>query len=339
MHSVAGYMNTLTSTHCLTTAHRNAHFTPHALLRMPEPTRAYRHVFPTLLVASFERVFLYDVRTGSQIQTLEGIQTIPPATGSGDQEHIADSSGEHEPPPQHDTGDQDMPLDSDEEPDDVQDLSQLLGQVRYVEVSERHVFLAGPYVLRVFSRATGKAVLDMPSTRFRYGRWRWELSSRETVNEHGGRYDTYEEAQEQKREVVRLPTRFSWEEYQTAERLVIDQFIAGTFSSIIIVARSYGCSVHVSSDGKHLVAMLSGSRIVIIPNFEDFLTRNSRIGISGRPARTSREELKRDKDREVFERTLDVQLGAPLASSSIYLAYEHGRIGVVTVRSFLFSTV
>jgi len=75
--------------------------------------------------------------------------------------------------------------------------------------------------------------------------------------------------------------------------------------------------------------MLSGSRIVVIPYFEELLARNSRIAISGR--RTSRNEVKRDKDREVFERTLDVQLGAPLASSSIYLAYEHGRIGVVTV--------
>jgi hypothetical protein len=137
-----------------------------------QSTWAYRHVFPMLLMVSFERAFLYDVRTGSQIQSLEGIQTIPPATGSGDPEHVADSSGEHEPPPPHDTEDQDIPLDSDEEPDDVQDLSQLLGQVRYVQVSERHVFLAGPYVLRVFSRATGKAVRDMPSTRFRYGRWR-----------------------------------------------------------------------------------------------------------------------------------------------------------------------
>jgi hypothetical protein len=234
-------MNTLTSTHFLTTAHRNAQFTPHALLRMPEPTRAYRLVFPTLAVASFERAFLFDVRTGSQIQTLEGIQTIPPATGSEAQEHeqphASDSSEEHAPPPPHDTGDQDMPLDSDEEPeqadddnDVIQDLSQLLGQVRYVEVSERHVFLAGPYVLRVFSRATGKAVLDMPSTRLRYGRWRWELASRETVNDNGGRYDTYEEAQAQNREVVRLPTRFSWEEYHPAERIVIDQFTAGTFS-------------------------------------------------------------------------------------------------------------
>ncbi|KIM47186.1 hypothetical protein M413DRAFT_440688 [Hebeloma cylindrosporum] len=336
MHSVAGYMSTLTSTHSLTTAHRNAQFSPHALLRMPEPTRAYRHVFPTLAVASFERAFMFDVRTGARIQTLEGIQTIPPTTEHEEHEEppVAGSSGEHEqppPPPSQvaDTVDHVIPIDSDEnhtdeatddneEDDDVvQDLSQLLGQVRYVEVSERHVFLAGPYVLRVFSRATGKAVLDIPSTRSRYGRWRWELASRESVKDHGGRYDTYEDAQEQHREVVRLPTRFSWEQYRSAERVVIDQFIA----------------VHVSSDGKHLVAMLSGSRLVMIPNFEDLLTKHSRMGMSGHPARTSRDEFKRDKDREIFEHTLDIQLGAPLGSSSVYLAYEHGRIGVVTSNS------
>ena len=335
MHSVAGYMNTLTSTHRLTTAHRNAQFTPHVLLRMPEPTRAYRHVFPTLALASLERAFLFDVRTGSQIQTLEGIQTTPPATGSGDHDHEQQPHVTDEPPLPHDTGDEDMPLDSDEEPDDVQDLSQLLGPVRYVEVSERHLFLAGPYVLRVFSRETGKAVFELPSTRLRYGRWRWELASREAVNERGGRYDTYKEAQEQNREVVRLPTRFSWEEYQTAERLVTDQFSAGTFSTRRCFCDSYSCLVHVSSDGKHLVAMLGGSRIVILPDFEEFLTRTPRIGISGHLARSSL--MKRDKDREVFERTLDVQLGAPLGSSSVYLAYEHGRIGVVTVHSFLFA--
>ena len=104
---------THTSTHSLTTAHRNAQFTPHALLHMPKSTRAYRNVFPTLLVASFEHAFLYDVRTGSQIQILEGIQTTPPATGLGNYGHVADSSGEHEAPSPHDAEDQDMPLDLD----------------------------------------------------------------------------------------------------------------------------------------------------------------------------------------------------------------------------------
>jgi hypothetical protein len=115
--------------------------------------------------------------------------------------------------------------DADDDDDEDQD-TQLLGQVRYIEVSERHVFFAGRYVLRVFSRATGKAVLDIPSTKTRYGRWKWELASREAVND--GRYDSYKEAQQQGREVVRLPTRSNCEEYHSTERLVIDQFVAGT---------------------------------------------------------------------------------------------------------------
>jgi hypothetical protein len=65
------------------------------------------------------------------------------------------------------------------------------------------------------------------------------------INEHGGLYDIYGEAQAKNREVVRLPTRFSWEGCQSAERHVIDQFIAGTFPIIRIVASSYGCLVHV----------------------------------------------------------------------------------------------
>jgi len=77
--------------------------------------------------------------------------------------------------------------------------------------------------------------------------------------------------------------------------------------------------------------MLSGSRLVIIHDFEELLTKSSQNESSGRPARTSRLEAKRDKDREIFEHTLDVQLGAPLASGSVYLAYENGRVGVVTV--------
>jgi len=234
MRSVSAYVNTLNSTRSLTIAHRNAQFTPHALLRMPESTWAYRLVFPTLMVGSFDRAFLYDVRTGSQVQILENIQTVQPATGV--QEHESDvvnSSGGPGTPSQN-SSDEDIEMESDEDQD-----TQLLGQVRYVEVSERHVFFAGRYVLRVFSRATGKPILDIPSTRTRYGRWKWELASRENANDHDGWYDTYEEAQQEGKELVRLPTRLSSEEYQSTERLVIDQFVAGTISVIYALCHAH----------------------------------------------------------------------------------------------------
>lgn len=53
---------------------------------------------------------------------------------------------------------------------------------------------------------------------------------------------------------------------------------------------------------------------------------------SFRAAREARRRLQRQREREVYARTLDVQLGAPRAAGSVYLAYESGRIGVVTVR-------
>ena len=40
---------------------------------------------------------------------------------------------------------------------------------------------------------------------------------------------------------------------------------------------------------------------------------------------------KQQEEEEMYKNTLDVQLGPPSASSSVYSAYEDGRIGIVTV--------
>jgi len=45
-------------------------FRPWALMAFPEPTRAYRLAYPTLISASYEHAFLHDVRTGSLVQTI-----------------------------------------------------------------------------------------------------------------------------------------------------------------------------------------------------------------------------------------------------------------------------
>ena len=110
-------------------------FKPHALLQTPEPTRAYRFVHPTLLVAAFERVYLWDVPSARLIQIIENIQ-LPPV-GPGD--------------------------------------TNSLGTLNYVEISARHVFLCGGNALRVFERGTGRAVLMLPSNEFMYGRWGYKL--------------------------------------------------------------------------------------------------------------------------------------------------------------------
>jgi len=60
------------------------------------------------------------------------LESIHTSVGSRDQEHDQQPHVADEPLPLHDsddTGDQDMLFDSGKEPDDVQDLSQLLNQV------------------------------------------------------------------------------------------------------------------------------------------------------------------------------------------------------------------
>ncbi|TFY75094.1 hypothetical protein EWM64_g8917, partial [Hericium alpestre] len=49
----------------------HGHFRPWALLAMPEWTRAYRFVYPTLLSAGERTAFLHDVRTGALVQQFD----------------------------------------------------------------------------------------------------------------------------------------------------------------------------------------------------------------------------------------------------------------------------
>jgi hypothetical protein len=46
------------------------HFRPWALLRLPEFADVYRLVYPTLICANSQHAFLYDVRTGSLLRTI-----------------------------------------------------------------------------------------------------------------------------------------------------------------------------------------------------------------------------------------------------------------------------
>lgn len=113
-------------------------FRPWAVLHMPERTSAFRFVYPTLIVAAYDRAFLWDVPSGKLIQTLQGCQFISSQDG----------------------------------------YNQYLHRIVYVEISERHVFIAGQTYLRIFSRATGKSVLDLSSLEKSYGFWNyWPAAS------------------------------------------------------------------------------------------------------------------------------------------------------------------
>lgn len=129
-----------------TTSNRG-HFQPWAHLRQPEVTRAFRFSYPILGVAALNAVYLWDVRTGALVQTIDNTQFI-----WNDDE------------------------DTDAEP--------ILGNITYIEVSPQYVFLCGIYALRVFSRQIGRCVLDVPSSQISFGRW-WYGLSLEVPEGHG----------------------------------------------------------------------------------------------------------------------------------------------------------
>lgn len=228
-------------------------FRPWALLVAPESTRAFRFVYPTLVVLSDTTAYLWDVRTGLISQTIPDIQ---------------------------------------------KNATRTLGSVNYVEVSDRHVFICGTNILRIFSRADGTSVYDISSTQNSYSEMRMELCrthiSQITLGSalvpHGLK----------RRDPFREPRGEIW-----------DQFIAGTYilHSRVLIFLSSPSPVHVSRCGSHLVALLKGSILVVLYDFEKVIKGEVSM-------------------REV---SLQIQLGPPYWSSR-YLAFENDRVAVATVR-------
>lgn len=101
-------------------------FRPWLLLQMPIHTRAYRFVYPSLLVSGTDQAFIFDVLTGAQVQLIGDLQ-------------------------------------------DVNAHGDALDDINYVDVNVRHVFVCCESVLKVFSRDTGRCVLDIASDQVYYG--------------------------------------------------------------------------------------------------------------------------------------------------------------------------
>ncbi|KAH7926821.1 hypothetical protein BV22DRAFT_1062053 [Leucogyrophana mollusca] len=53
---------------------RRGHYQPLALLQMPKPTRASRFTYPTLIAATADRAYLWDIPTSRLVQTIPNIQ-------------------------------------------------------------------------------------------------------------------------------------------------------------------------------------------------------------------------------------------------------------------------
>ena len=66
--------------------------------------------------------------------------------------------------------------------------------------------------------------------------------------------------------------------------------------------------VHASACGRHFAALLSRCRLLVVYDFE-----------------------KASNKEELYGQTLDIQISSPELQQSIYLAFDYGRISVVTV--------
>ncbi|KAF8799147.1 hypothetical protein BYT27DRAFT_7176632 [Phlegmacium glaucopus] len=216
----------------------DGHFKPWAVLHMSEPTSAFRFVYPTLIVAAYDRVYLWDIPSGNIIQEIEGLQYLGSENG-------------------HNT---------------------YLGTIECVEISERHVFLIAELDLRVFSRATGKSVFDIPSAKQRFGFWKYVPESFMQYRTPGSALMSYDMVEIQ-------------EPYVSGNMFLVHKFV----------------SVHVSACGCHFVALLSGSRLLVVYDFE----------------KVSSEE-------ELYAQTLDIHIAPHRPSESVYLAFNYGRISMAT---------
>ncbi|KAF7316561.1 F-box domain-containing protein [Mycena indigotica] len=155
------------------------------------------------------------------------------------------------------------------------------GELRCLALSADGIaFVSDTLSLRGFSLATGLCVFDIPSTQYSYGDNSYTFEADE--NQTGWLPDAILKPQPV---LHRLTSA-------TPGRLV-DQF----------------WSVRLSECGSHLVALLSSSRVIIVPFYRRVI----------------------DGVKSFREIALDIQVGSPQGISK-YLALESNRIGVATVR-------
>ncbi|KAF9489180.1 hypothetical protein BDN71DRAFT_1531426 [Pleurotus eryngii] len=176
-------------------------FRPWLLLQMPIHTRAYRFVYPSLLVSSTDQAFIFDVLTGARVQLIDDLQDVNNAHGGA------------------------------------------LGDIHYVDVDARHVFVCCESALKVFSRETGRWVLEIASDQVYYGDQQFKLVYTPPGEAHA------------RSELVRCNTRKDIDTAVPAESQ-FDQFVA----------------VHVSPCGSHMALLLSCSRLVVVPDFERIIS-------------------------------------------------------------------
>jgi len=165
-------------------------FEPYAVLRSPEETRAYRFVYPALLTAAHEKVYIWDVPSARIVETVSGIQKaricnparmtyekVPrPFRVGGNSDNCGTAGGTIEDEivddmendetiteAESNVGDEvedEEWLDTDTEEEVTEDAYappvdvHLLKSIIYVDHCPTHIFLAGRRILKVFTRTS-----------------------------------------------------------------------------------------------------------------------------------------------------------------------------------------
>ncbi|KAJ3564193.1 hypothetical protein NP233_g8457 [Leucocoprinus birnbaumii] len=116
-------------------------FVPHALLRPPDnvPTRAFRFVYPTLLVAATNCLLLWDVRTGRLVERMDDIVTQMPHP-----EMMTNQTQTYASVAAHSSG--------------------RLGRICYVEVNDKYALVCGDRTFKVFHRGSSQEDTRSPSS-------------------------------------------------------------------------------------------------------------------------------------------------------------------------------
>jgi len=238
--------------------HLRGQFVPWARLLIPEIGRAFKLTRGTLLVASAQRAFLYDVEKAELRQTIE-MHALGP------------------------------------------------GHLRYVDVSEQHIFIVTNRRLNVYDRANGSCVLSIPA-----GRLPWDFYA-SPENQWRCTEDTFNDGELG----FRRAEPPNWADRE-------DYFHAGVWSKILSwvlpIWLTSPCQVHVSSCGKHLVIMAMSSRIILV---QDFWRLFPTLSPTSPPTLITSPITLRHISKQV-----DFYTDRPVLEMEGYLAYDRGKVAV-----------
>lgn len=185
------------------------------------------------------------------------------------------------------------------------------GQLRYVDVDKRHMFIVSTLELNVYDRVNGSCVLCIKAGRLPWGFY----ASQE--NQWGRAGETFNDGELGFRRAA-PPNCADREDY----------FHAGLWSRIprTMVILTWLISphqVHVSSCGKHLAIMALSTRIILI---QDFWRLFPTLSSSSPPTFTPSPITLQNISKQV-----DLYIDRPTLETGGYLAYDRGKVAVAGI--------